>query len=370
MSPKEKLHTQLRSGLTTGTSASAVAKASAYMLVNQCIINHVNITLPTGNEVILELIDIKLTKKSAKCTTIKDAGDDPDITHGASIVGEAIKSESQKVKLIAGEGIGKVTKPGLAVEVGKPAINPTPLKMINEALSEVVPDNYGIDVTISVPAGAKLAQKTFNPKLGIEGGISILGTTGVVKPMSEEALKDALVLKLQQLSVQGATKAILSPGNYGKAFSKQQFNYAEEKTVLTSNYIGFMLEQAVRHNFKQLVLVGHIGKLVKLAGGIFQTHSRTADARNEILAAHYFQYTKDIEGFEKIMTANTTEEVVSEMEHTKFWGYLANKIKSRAEQYIYGEIQVEIVIFSQQKGLLSSTKNALQLIKEISNEQS
>lgn len=368
MNSKERLHTDLRCGFTTGTCAAAVAKASAYMLVNQCVVEHVNVILPLGDEVILELIDVKVEKNSAICSTIKDAGDDPDITHGATIVGHAQKTKCNGIKLTAGEGIGLVTKPGLAIGVGKPAINPTPLKMINDSLAEVVPDNFGVEVTISVPEGAKLARKTFNPKLGIEGGISILGTTGIVKPMSEEALKESLVLNLQQLAVQGITKAILSPGNYGKAFSKQHFNYDEDKTVLTSNYIGFMLEQAVRLKYKKLVLIGHIGKLVKLAGGIFQTHSRTADARNEILAAHYFQFTKDVQGFHKIMSANTTEEVVSEIESTSFWNHLAETIKIRAEQYIYDELQVEIVLFSQQKGLLASSDEAIHLIEEITND--
>jgi cobalt-precorrin-5B (C1)-methyltransferase len=160
----------------------------------------------------------------------------------------------------------------------------------------------------------------------------------------------------------------MSPGNYGKTFSKQQFNFNEDKTVLTSNYIGFMLEQAVRLKFKKLVLIGHLGKLVKLAGGIFQTHSRTADARNEILAAHYLSFTNNIDGFYKIMNANTTEEVATSINNTEFWRYLVERIKTRAEQHIYNELQIEIVLFSQQKGLLASTTHAIQLVKQINND--
>ncbi|MDA3892518.1 MAG: cobalt-precorrin-5B (C(1))-methyltransferase CbiD [Salinivirgaceae bacterium] len=366
MNSKEKLHTELRSGLTTGTCASAVAKASAYMLIKQVQLNHVMVKLPNNDEVVLELKDVKLDDKSASCTTIKDAGDDPDITNGIRIIAKASFNKGNSVKLIAGEGIGIVTKPGLAVEVGKPAINPVPLKMINESLAEVVPDNTGVEVLLSIPEGVEVARKTFNPRLGIEGGISVLGTTGIVKPMSEEALKDSLILPLKQLAAIGCTKAILSPGNYGRAFSKQQFNYDEDKTVLTSNYIGYMLEQAVRHKFTKLVLIGHIGKLVKLAGGIFNTHSRTADARNEILAAHYFSFTQDADGFEKIMNANTTEEVVTDIQNSAFWNYLALQIKKRTEQYIYQELEIEIVLFSQKTGQLTATRDALNLIKEIS----
>ena len=164
--------------------------------------------------------------------------------------------------------------------------------------------------------------------------------------MSEEALKDSLVIKLRQLAAYGYKNAIFSPGNYGQSFTKREFELDEDKTVLTSNFIGFMLEKAVLHQFKKIVLVGHIGKLVKLAGGVFHTHSRVADARNEILAAHYFQYTKDVVGFETIMQANTCEEVVEHIHHPDFWNYFATLIKLRAEQYVYGELQVEVVLFS------------------------
>ena len=155
-----------------------------------------------------------------------------------------------------------VTKPGLAVAMGQPAINPTPRTMIIENVSEILPPNTGIEITITIPNGEELAKKTFNPRLGIVGGLSILGTTGIVKPMSEEALKDSLVIKLNQLAHLGCSYAVFSPGNYATAFAKANFNYNEQNTVLTSNYIGFMLEQAVKHRFKTIVLVGHIGKLV------------------------------------------------------------------------------------------------------------
>jgi cobalt-precorrin-5B (C1)-methyltransferase len=369
LNTREKLHIELRSGLTTGTCACAVAKASAYMLLNQERVNHVGIRLPNGKEVVLEVKDEKFLPKYVECSTIKDAGDDPDITHGVKIIAKASFIDSKEIKLVAGTGIGTVTKPGLAVEVGKPAINPTPLKMIYEALHEVVPKNTGIEITLSIPEGAELARKTFNPRLGIEGGISILGTTGIVKPMSEDALKASLVLPLKQLAATGHTKAVLSPGNYGKAFSKQQFKSSEEKTILTSNFIGYMLEQAVRNNFTQLVLIGHIGKLVKIAGGIFYTHSRIADARNEILAAHYFNYSKDPEGFGKIMGANTMEEVVEFIHNPGFWKYLAMQIKHKAEQYVYKELEIEVILFSQKAGKLASSDNALTFIEEMNDDR-
>lgn len=369
MSTREKLHTELRLGLTTGTCACAVAKASAYMLLNQERVNHVGIKLPNGEDVVLEVKDEKFLPEHVECSTIKDAGDDPDITDGVKIIAKASFIDGKEIKLAAGTGIGTVTKPGLAVEVGKPAINPVPLKMIYEALQEVVPANTGIEIMLSIHEGVELARKTFNPRLGIKGGISILGTTGIVKPMSEEALKASLVLPLKQLAAAGCTKAVLSPGNYGKAFSKQQLKSNEEKTILTSNFIGYMLEQAVRNKFTHLVLIGHIGKLVKIAGGIFNTHSRIADARNEILAAHYFNYSKDPVGFEKIMGANTVEETVEFIHDPGFWKYLTMQIKHKAEQYIYKELAIEVILFSQKTGKLASSDYALTLIKEINDDE-
>ncbi len=361
--PYRNQHTPLKNGLTTGTCASAVAKASAYMLIHQCIVPHVSVKLPDEKDVILELKDCSFSEYSAHCSTVKDAGDDPDITHGATISAKATFSDHHHICLKGGTGIGKVTKQGLAVEVGKPAINPVPYKMIIQAVQEVVPKDTGMEIELSIPNGEKLAQKTFNPQLGIVGGLSILGTTGIVKPMSEEALKDSLIVKLNQLAKTGKQEAIFTPGNYSTSFSKHNLEIDEDDIVLTSNYIGYMLEQAVNRNFKKVLLIGHLGKLVKLAGGIFQTHSRIADGRNEILASHYFLFHKDTVGFEKIMKANTTEETVGFIKDKSFWNYLAIQMKSRSERYVHQELKVEVVLLSQKAGLLATTPEALTWIK-------
>jgi len=359
--------TELRSGLTTGTCASAVAKASAYMLVNNTVLDHVHVTLPSGKKVLLELCNCIITDNSVQCSTIKDAGDDPDITNGAEVIAKSVLTNGSEIIIKAGKGIGVVTKPGLAVEVGKPAINPTPLKMILQSLKEVVKGQIGIEVEISIPEGEVLARKTFNPRLGIVGGISVLGTTGIVKPMSEEALKTSLVIKLKQLLAFGHQQAIFTPGNYGQAFTKENLDIEEDKTVLTSNYIGYMLEQAVRYGFKRVVLIGHLGKLVKVAGGIFHTHSKIADARNEILAANYFLFSKDEQGFDKIMNSNTTEEAVGFIKNNEFWYFLTQRIKERSQQHIHYEMEIEVVLLSQKAGLLALTKNAKQVIIDVGN---
>jgi len=361
-------HKKLRNGLTTGTCAAAVAKASAYMLMHQKSIQQVSVLLPVGQEVILEITNPGFTDKKAFCNTIKDAGDDPDITHGAEICATAQFIEGNEIIISGGLGIGTVTKPGLAVQPGNPAINPVPMQMILNSVREVVPEGTGITIEISIPKGEELAKRTFNPQLGIIGGLSILGTTGIVKPMSEEALKDSLVVKLEQLKAMNKDSAVFSPGNYSTSFSKENLPVNDDDIVLTSNFIGFMLEQALSRNFKSVVLIGHLGKLVKIAGGVFQTHSRVADARNEILAAHYFSYSEDAVGFHQIMKANTTEEAIDFVQNQDFWTFFANKIKERAERFVYNEMKIEVVLLSQKAGLLATTKEAINLLNNMQHD--
>ncbi len=369
MHSTKKIQTkELRTGYTTGTCSAAVAKASAMMLINQKPYEHVELTLPDGSLHVLEIKGAKFNPTEASCYTVKDAGDDPDVTHGAEIHATAKFITELGVKISAGKGIGSVTRPGLPVEVGQPAINPIPRKMILEAVGSILPERKGIEITLSIPAGEELAKRTFNPRLGIVGGISVLGTTGIVKPMSEEALKASLVVKLHQLRAHGVDTAVYAPGNYATYFANESLSFNTDDIVLTSNYIGFMLEEGVKAGMKKVVLVGHPGKLVKVAGGIFQTHSRVSDARNEILAAHYMQYSKDMETFEKLMKVNTTEEAIELIPDESFWNYMAQKVKERCELFTYNELQVECILFSQVAGKIGESNEAMELLKAINNE--
>ncbi len=363
---KRDFHKELKTGFTTGTCSAAVAKACVHMLVHQELVHHIEVTMPDGSVSTLEICNPQYNHKKASCFTIKDAGDDPDITHGIQIFAEASFTEEPGIKLNAGKGIGTVTKPGLAVEVGQPAINPVPRKIILQAISEALPENKGIEVEISIPDGVEIAKKTFNPQLGIVDGISVLGTTGIVKPMSEEALKSSLDLSLSQLASFGHDEVVLVPGNYAVSFLKKYYQVPEEQVVQTSNFIGYMLERAVKHGFKKVLLVGHIGKLVKLAGGIFYTHSRIADCRNEILSAHYLKYANDIHTASQLMQVNTTEEAIDKAPDPSFWNYLSNEIQKRATLHIYNELEIEVITFSQTHGLLGKSKNADEHLKTVS----
>jgi len=345
-----------RYGFTTGSCAAAAAKAAAYMLLHQHAVEETTITLADGTVLEFDIHEVSLSKEFASCCVIKDAGDDPDVTHGIKIYAKLSCNTLNELRLLGGVGVGTVTKIGLQVAVGEPAINPVPRKMILEAVISVCGNHKGFDIEISAPEGVALAQKTFNPQLGIEGGISILGTKGIVVPMSEEAYKESLALKLSMLHANGVTDAVFTPGNYGSRFIENHYPVDPEKVVITSNFIGYMLDEAARYEFKHIVLVGHIGKLIKVAAGIFHTHSRVADARNEVFAAHYMQFTGDAEGFRNIMQSNTTEESIQYVKDAAFYTYLATVIKQRCERYVKQVFTVDVVLFSESRGLLGKSE--------------
>jgi len=356
---------KLRSGYTTGSCAAAAAKAAAKMLFEKNILESVEISTPKWVLLNIKIHKPLITDDFTECYVIKDAGDDPDITNGIKIFARAQNNPKPEIKVLGGKGIGVVTKKGLSVEVGNPAINPVPMKMILDEVKSVMPENNGVIITISAPEGVELAEKTLNPKLGIIGGISILGTIGIVEPMSEEAFKDSLKLKLSVLKETGFDKCVFTPGNYGEKFLADNFCFNDDLIVVTSNFIGFMLDEALFYGMKKILMVGHIGKLVKIAGGIFHTHSKVADARNEIMAANYAYYKNDLSGLKKIMDSNTTEEAVDYIEDKSFFKYLVNRIKEKCEDYVHKELEVEAIIFSQKHGVLGETENARKLADEL-----
>ena len=280
---------RLRLGYTTGSCASAAAKAAAWMLLTGEKRENISLTTPKGIELKLPVLEIERTNDQVSCAIRKDSGDDPDITDGALIFATVSRKAGAGISIDGGTGVGRVTKRGLDQPVGAAAINSVPRQMIRENLEEVCktldyPD--GLSVVISVPAGEELAKRTFNPRLGIVGGISILGTSGIVEPMSEQALIDTIRLELKQRRLGGAEEVLLTPGNYGKDFAARSFDVRPEIPVMTSNFIGDALDSCKELGFQNVLLVGHIGKLVKLAGGMMNTHSRYGDCRMEIMTAH------------------------------------------------------------------------------------
>lgn len=273
----------LRSGYTTGSCATAAAKAAAIGLFTGNIPDEVEIDTPIGTKLRLKIYHKQLSADEAACAVQKDAGDDPDVTNGCYVHAKVKRIFTQTVEIDGGEGVGRVTKPGLQVPVGHAAINPVPRRMIEGAVKEVIGNGCGLKIVISVPDGKALGEKTFNPKLGIIGGISIIGTTGIVRPMSEDAFKTSLLCGLDIARGIGYETVVLVPGSLGERSTLNLFSIPKDQVIQISNFVGFMLTAAGQRNFKRVILAGHPGKLAKLLRGDFQTHSSVSRPANDIL---------------------------------------------------------------------------------------
>ncbi|MTI46562.1 MAG: cobalamin biosynthesis protein CbiD [Firmicutes bacterium] len=364
---------KLRYGYTTGSCAAAAAKAGVIMLFSGKSISTIEIDTPMGWELELPVEDSVIDDKFASCCIVKDSGDDPDVTHSIRIYARVEESNEIGVEITGGEGIGRVTKAGLAVSPGNYAINPAPMKMIVDQIKKVLPNNKGVKVTIYSPEGKEIAKKTFNSRLGIEGGISILGTTGIVEPMSEEAMKESLALEISMIKERGIKRIIFVPGNYGRdfTFSILSQEKTEDITVKTSNYIGYMLDKAKEYGIEEIFIIGHIGKMIKVAGGIFHTHSKMADGRMEILAANCGYLGCSHSLIKKIMESITTDEAIGYIKEEigyEVFKLIANKISEKCKIRTYDDIEIGTLIFSQQYGELGICHTGRRILEELRNE--
>ncbi len=258
---------RLRSGYTTGTCAAAATKAALWALLKGEKLSQVEVTLPGGSRVRLPVHRVEIREKEASAAVIKDAGDDPDITNGVEIVATVRwGSRGGEIQLKGGPGVGRVTKPGLPVPVGEPAINPVPRQMIREAVKEVLGDqNLGLEVTFSIPKGEALAQKTLNPRLGIVGGLSILGTSGIVKPLSSEAWLATIEASLRVAQAVGLEEVVLSFGRASELAHMRHYRLPEEAYVLMGDFVEFALRAVDRLGFPRVQLAGQWAKLLKCA---------------------------------------------------------------------------------------------------------
>ena len=354
---------KLRYGYTTGSSATAATKAALMYLLDdgKHDIPEVTIKLPSGNSLTINVNSLKKKENSILASVIKDGGDDPDVTHGLEIYSKVSLRNDSKINIFGGTGVGKVTKKGLPVAPGNSAINPVPLKMIRETVEEILPEGFGADVEISVPKGEETAKKTLNAKLGIIGGISILGTTGIVKPMSEESWKASLTIELKMaLENAGNGEAIFLFGNRGKQYLSDNFDDNTSQAIVISNFVGYMFDRACEFEAKKIYFIGELGKFVKVAGGIFHTHSRVSDAKMEILTANALLVGESTENMKKIMASNTTEEATKYIEKTEVYSLLAEKAKQKCEEYCRRngwELEVETLIISAEKEVLGNSRH-------------
>jgi cobalt-precorrin-5B (C1)-methyltransferase len=283
----------------------------------------------------------------ARSSILKDGGDDADITHGLEIKAVArFISPQGDVHIRGGQGVGTVTKKGLALSVGESAINPVPRRMIREAVREVFPEEE-LEIIIEVPAGEAAALRTLNPRLGIIGGISILGTSGIVRPMSEEAFKTSILPELDQALAYGHKTIVLTPGHYGYRVATERFKIPAEAVIQMSNFVGFLLEEAAYRGIEQVILLGHIGKLIKISGGIFHTHNRVADARMEILLAHAALSGVKVGTLAMLAELPTTEGAALELlrlEEQNLFHHLAHLASVRAQAFTYGRLSVGTIM--------------------------
>lgn len=353
---------KLRYGYTTGSSATAATKAALMYLLDDSKhdIPEVTIKLPSGNSLTISVNSLEKKENSVLASVIKDGGDDPDVTHGLEIYSKVSLRNDSKINIFGGIGVGKVTKKGLPIAPGNSAINPVPLKMIRETVEEMLPEGFGADVEISVPKGEETAKKTLNAKLGIIGGISILGTTGIVKPMSEESWKASLAIELKMaLENAGNGEAIFLFGNRGKQYLSDNFDDNTSQAIVISNFVGYMFDRACEFEAKKIYFIGELGKFVKVAGGIFHTHSRVSDAKMEILTANALLVGESTENMKKIMASNTTEEATKYIEKTEVYNLLAEKAKQKCEEYCRRngwELEVETLIISAEKEVLGNSR--------------
>ena len=359
----------LRCGYTTGSCAALAAAGAARLLLTGVAPEKLSLLTPAGLTVTVRPAWCGMEGTEAVCAVVKDGGDDPDATHGALIEARVARAAGADITIDGGPGVGRVTLPGLDQPPGAAAINRVPRAMIAaevEAVRAACGETGGLAVTICVPGGEQLAQKTFNPHMGIVGGISILGTTGIVEPMSERALLDTIALDLRQAAARGENRVILTPGHYGEAFL-QALGPAPVPVVCCSNFIGDALDEAAVQGFTQVLLVGHAGKLVKLAGSVMNTHSRTADCRAELLCAHAAVCGADTETCRALLATPTVDAALEVLDKAGLRGpvlaSLLDAIQQRLARRAGGAYKIGAALFTNQYGLLGMTAGAKEIVQ-------
>jgi cobalt-precorrin-5B (C1)-methyltransferase len=362
---------KLRCGYTTGSCAAAAAKAAARMLITGEMVDWIDLSTPKGIPLKLEVMEITRGEDFVTCGIQKDSGDDADVTNGILVFATVRKTE-ENIKIDGGQGVGRVTKPGLDQEIGQAAINRVPRNMIHDEVLKVCEEGdytKGLDIIISIPDGEVLAKKTFNPRLGIEGGLSVLGTSGIVEPMSEAALVETIRAEMGMRKAEGHEYLIATPGNYGETFAGEVLYLPDKKTVKCSNFIGETIDMSYEFKLKGLLLVGHIGKLIKLGAGIMNTHSKCADGRMEVLCTCGLLAGGETPLLIKLLKCVTVDEG---LELLKEKGLLETTMKilmEKIDYYLqnraYDGLTIGAVVFSNKFGLLGKTEKADFLLNQI-----
>lgn len=363
---------KMRFGYTTGSCAAAACKGATEILLGGKLQETVTLMTPKGILLTLELKDIQIETDKVICAIRKDAGDDPDTTNGILVYATVEKTKDQGITLDGGIGVGRVTKAGLSQKIGEAAINPVPKSMILRAATEIA-EKYdyegGLKIIISVPEGVEIGKKTFNPRLGIVGGISILGTSGIVEPMSEAALVQSIRVEMKQHFSQGEEYLLVTPGNYSADYLREHMDLPYEKNIKCSNYVGETIDMAIDMGVKGILFIAHIGKFVKVAAGIMNTHSHSADARMEVLASNAIRAGAPLECAKEILNASTTDEALDILNRYQMTQGTMKEVLDRIQFYLnhrsYEQILLGAVVFSNTCGYLGQTADAAKLIEKI-----
>ncbi len=371
----------VKNGFTTGSCSAAAAKAAAYMLLSGRRKETITIDTPKG--IVYEPVIEKIERfeNEVICAVKKDGGDDIDATHGMYIYAKVSypdmtnqKNLQRKDRILieGGKGIGRVTQPGLDQPVGNAAINSVPRKMIQDEVIKVCDlfDYKGsLSVLIFAPEGEEIAKKTFNERLGIIGGISILGTSGIVEPMSVQALLDTIQTEVRQKKAMGETVAAVSPGNYGLEFMKKNYGYDLDKSIKCSNYIGKTIDMVREAGFQKMLLTGHIGKLIKLSGGIMNTHSHEADCRMELLAAAGIRAGVNHKVLSEVLKCLNTEDALRILKGHGVMENVMQYVMEKIEFYLSfraGDmLQTECMVYSNEFGLLGQTGGVKEILASL-----
>lgn len=364
---------KLRRGYTTGSCAAAAAQAAARALFGEEHPQSVQLAVPKGLTLSIPVHSLQTGERWAKASVCKDSGDDPDVTNGIEVFVTLSVSDRPGIAVCGGVGVGRITKPGLQMPVGEAAINLVPRRMIREQIEQVRQsypqwESVGLRALVEIPQGVQLAAKTYNPRLGIEGGISVLGTSGIVEPMSEQALLDTIRVELRQRRENGADYILLAPGNYSADYIRDFIGLDPKTAVLTSNFIGDSLEFCKEFGFHGALLIGHIGKFVKLAGGMWNTHSKFGDCRMEIIASHSAALGLRAERTEEILHCATCDDALRILDEEGLKDAFLVRLGQRIGTmlgYKSGELQSGAILFSKEYGFLCETEGAEELLEQI-----
>ncbi len=360
----------LKYGYTTGSCAAGATLAAVQGLLLGEIPNNIELLTPSGITLNLEILEKSLEKDSSRCAIRKDAGGDVDVTHGCLVFAQ-VTPHKEKILIEGGHGVGRVTKPGLRVPPGLPAINPVPIDMIRNAATPLLKKWTGAKVTISVPDGEELAKKTFNPRLGILGGISIIGTTGIVRPMSCEALKDSLTACLDVAMALGYKTIVLVPGNLGETACRKHFNLKEEQVVQMGNFLGFMLTEAAKRNFVRIILAGHPGKLAKLIRGDLDTHSLKSPPAMDIINKILGERGLEEEILMVTKASPTVEGILQELRarnKLEFVNSVADEIETKILALLHEQTEAGVILFDMESNIAGLSRGAVLWQKELGIE--